>query len=926
MVEGARDPLGGSHRSRAFGTSSGMTERTPSLRIPSQRTVGGLAAAALLAAGVFSAGAAARGAAAPDPAAFFTRDVKPVLAARCVACHSGDKPQAGLRLTSREAVLKGGASGPAVSLAKPAESLLVAAIHYQGRRMPPQGRLPQKEIDLLTNWVGMGLPWATGEAGRLEPTAHAGPPQVTPEAMKFWSFQPVRRPAVPAVPAEWKSRGTEARKNGPGRAEPPLFHSSTLPLSPKAWARNPIDAFILKGLSGAGLLPNPEADRAALLRRAYYDLTGLPPSPAAVRAFLADDSPQAWEKVVDRLLASPQYGEKWGRHWLDLVRYAESNSYERDGTKPFAWRYRDYVIRCFNEDRPYDRFVMEQLAGDELENGRVEEWGNGGRGTPVAHSPTLPLPLSSRAERLIATGYYRLGIWQDEPVDPEQELYEDLDDIASTTAQVFLGLTMGCARCHDHKLDPLPQRDYYRFLAFFSGVRRYGVRSEESVADASLRSIASPEENRKQQALVDAHQAKVKANEDAIEGIERPVLADLTPVEKQDWANPAVRLGIVRKRVPALLAQTQLDEYRGLLEKRRDLRQSAPRALDMALCVTEIGATPREMHVLARGSAQAPGEKVEPGFPSVLNPPAPLIASPASGESCGRRLALARWVASAENPLTARVMANRIWQYHFGRGLVRSSSNFGFHGDRPTHPELLDWLADELVSNGWHLKPLHRLIMLSSAYQMSSRADRAGMAKDPENNLFWRFDMRRLAAEEVRDSILAANGSLNLEMGGPSIYPTIPAAVLAGQSVPGANWGRSTPEQQCRRSVYIFVKRSLMTPLLQSFDGPEPDFTCPVRFATTQPTQALGMLNSEWLQDQGRVFARYLPKEAGAEPADQVRLALWRVLQRDPTAAEVDRGVRFLAAAREKEKASAEDALAAFCVLALNLNEFMYLD
>ncbi|HEU4752667.1 MAG TPA: DUF1549 domain-containing protein, partial [Armatimonadota bacterium] len=334
---------------------------------------------------------------------FFTSEVRPVLEEKCVSCHSGEKPQGGLRLTSREAVLKGGGSGPAVNISKPEQSLLVAAVNYSGRRMPPQGKLPQKQIDALTQWVRMGLPWPSGEQASLEPKAHAGPPQVTPETMKFWSFQPVRRPQPPQV-------------------------------KQKAWVHNPIDQFILARLEKEGLKPNPPASRAVLIRRAYYDLIGLPPSAAEVQAFVSDPSPNAWEKVVDRLLASPQYGEKWGRHWLDLVRYAESNSYERDGTKPNAWRYRDYVIQSLNQDKPYDQFITEQLAGDEI-------------------SPRTP-------ERLIATGYYRLGLWDDEPADPEQALYDDLDDIANTTGQVFLGMTIGCARCHDHKLDPVPQKDY----------------------------------------------------------------------------------------------------------------------------------------------------------------------------------------------------------------------------------------------------------------------------------------------------------------------------------------------------------------------------------------------------------------------------------------------------------------------------------
>jgi mono/diheme cytochrome c family protein len=781
-----------------------------------------------------------------------------ILQQNCVTCHSGASPTGGLRLTSHAEMLKGGASGPAVSLAGPEESLLLKAVRYQGRQMPPSGKLPPAQIDTLARWVKAGAPWP--ETSAAASSRFTGPPPVTPETMKFWSFQPVRRPPVP-VPRH------------------------------RDWVRNPIDAFVLHRLEAAGLSPAPPASRQVLIRRAYYDLIGLPPSPEEVRAFLADRSSEAWEKVVDRLLASPQYGEKWGRHWLDLVHYAETNSYERDGAKPNAWRYRDYVIQSLSRDKPYDRFVMEQIAGDEM----------------PGRNP----------EKLIATGFYRLGIWDDEPADREQAWYDDLDDVVRTTGEVFLGLTVGCARCHDHKLDPIPQKDYYRFLAFFAGVNRYGKQAE--------RPIAPEAEQQKQRTEIDAHEVKVKQNEGAIAAIENRVLADLTPVEKDDWKHEEAHERIVRSRVPKLLTQTELDRYLSLQEERKQLAQFEPTAIDTALCVSE-DPQPRPMHVLMRGNAHAEGDLVQPGFPSVLNPPAPVVTTTPCGDSCGRRLALARWMTSGRQPLTARVMANRIWQYHFGRGIVRTPSNFGFQGAPPTHPELLDWLASELVRQGWRLKPIHKLILMSSTYQMSSRANPQALARDPENNLMGRFDMRRLEAEEVRDSTLAVNGSLNLKMGGPSIYPTMPKEVLAGQSMPGSGWGKSTPAEQCRRSVYIHVKRSLIYPIIASFDGADTDFSCPVRFATTQPTQALGMMNSAFVNEQAKVFAAYLRKHAGAAPAAQVRLALWRVTQREPSAKEIDRGVRLMTRLEQKYGAKPEEALARFCTVALNLNEFLYLD
>jgi hypothetical protein len=802
---------------------------------------------------------------AADGPQFFKASVRPILEQKCWPCHSGPTPSAGLNLTRRATVLKGNLNGPVVSLEKPEASLLLKAVNYQGKQMPPQGKLPQKQIDALTRWVKLGLPWQDGDKTPPKLVASHEPPKVTPQTKRFWSFQPVKRPTIPAVKL-------------------------------KGWVRTPVDAFILKGLEAAGLTPNPPASKETLLRRAYYDLTGLPPSPQEVASFVADRSPNAYEKRIDRLLASPRYGEKWGRHWLDLVRYAETNSYERDGTKPNAWRYRDYVIRSFNQDKPYDRFVKEQLAGDEM-------------------APLTP-------DRLIATGYYRLGIWDDEPADRDQALYDDLDDILGTTGQVFLGLTVNCARCHDHKLDPIPQKDYYRLLAFFAGVTRYGGENMKNCQ----RPLAPPAVQQTFQRGITAYESKIKVLTEQMEAIEKRIQEDLIPVEKEEFKNPAARLPILQKRVPKLLAQADVDRYSALAKEKADEEQHPPKGLEMALCVVEEQ-TPRDTFVLMRGNPHVPGEeKLVPGFPQVLSPPLPTIVKPPAGNSSGRRLALANWVASPKNPLTARVMMNRIWQYHFGRGIVRSANNFGLQGDKPTHPELLDWLASEWMANGWKIKPIHRMLMLSSAYRMSSHAQPKELAKDPENDRFWRFDMRRLTAEEVRDSILAVNGSLNPQMGGPSIYPKIPDEVLAGQSMPGNGWTPSTPDQQRRRSVYVFAKRSLMLPILASFDAPEPDFTCPVRFSTTQPTQALGMINSEFVQDQAQVFADNLLKHPRKTAANQVREALQRVLQRDPTSKEVERGAKFIAMMKKEEHRSARDALAAFCLIVLNMNEFIYLD
>jgi hypothetical protein len=700
---------------------------------------------------------------AQQPAVDFARDVQPLLAKNCYACHGASKAEGGLRFTSRDAALAVTDSGlRAIVPGQPEHSELLRRIASsdESLRMPPEGSpLTERQVDQLRRWVVDGAQWQ----------AH-------------WAFQPVASQTPPAV-------------------------------ADAAWGRNPIDAFVLQRLEQNGLRPAPPASKVALLRRAYYDLIGLPPKPEEVDAFLADKSPQAFEQVLDRLLQSPQYGERWARHWLDLVRFAETNSYERDSVKPHAWRYRDYVIQSLNDDKPYDQFLREQLAGDEL-----------------------PAPA---ADAVIATGFYRLGIWDDEPADRQLALFDALDDIVTATGQVFLGLTVNCSRCHDHKIDPITQQDYYSLLAFFHNI--------------SPMANSGPNVERKV-TLANGQEATV-------------------------------------------------------------------------LCVSERGPKAPETFVLARGNPASRGQRVELAFPSILDPPRPLIAeAPAGAASSGRRLVLANWLAAPDNRLTARVMVNRIWQHHFGRGIVRSPNNFGLGGIPPTHPELLDWLAAEFIRNGWRLKAMHRLVMLSNTYQMSAQADEDALARDAENDWFSRFDIRRLSAEEIRDSIQAVSGRLNGKMFGPGVYPEISPEVLAGQSRPGSGWGQSPPDEQARRSIYIHVKRSLLTPLLTTFDLADPDSSCEARFVTTQPAQALAMLNGQFLNDQAAAWAERLRREAGDQPASQVRLALRLALCREPDGASVRHGLQLLSALQEKHGVSGDKALDYYCLLVFNLNEFLYVD
>lgn len=805
---------------------------------------------------------------------FFVQQVQPILKQHCLKCHgAGPKLRGGLRLTGRVHILKGGDLGPAVDLQQPAESYLVQAINYDGLEMPPDGKLPAAKIAVLTEWVKRGLPYVDGdEEAAPSETAQREEMVVTDSDRAHWSYRPVRRPAVP-----------QPRQQG-------------------EWVQTPIDAFVLHRLQQSGLTHSSPADRAQLIRRATYSVTGLPPSLDEVQDFTSDSSPDAWEKVVDRLLESPHYGEHWGRHWLDLVRYAETNSFERDGAKPHVWRYRDYVIRAFNNDKPYDQFLREQLAGDELD-----------QVTP---------------ETIIATGYYRLGTWDDEPADPKLAEYDDLDDILMTTSQVMLGMTINCARCHDHKLDPIPQRDYYRFLSFFRNIRRYGVRSGDSVEAASVRSIATGEDKRRYAEQLKQHEQRIADAEAEMRDLEQLVVGDFIDVEKQEFQRPNARVDLLRKRVGKLLTKEQFKRYQELTKLVRDLKRNRPKSGALALAVTEHGREARPTHLLIRGNPQAESYEVQPGFPEVLGFSAPEIQPAPDGvPSSGRRRALADWMTNPLNPLTARVMVNRVWQFHFGQGFVRSANDFGFQGDEPTHPELLDWLAAEFMEGGWKLKRLHKLILMSSVFQQSSQGRADALAQDPENRLLWRFNMRRLTAEELRDSILAANGRLNREkMYGPSIYTIIPEAVLQGQSRPGAGWGQSSAEDRRRRSIYIHVKRSLIDPLLASFDFADVDSTCPVRFSTTQPTQALGLLNSDFAQRESRYLAEFIQREAGDDLTAQIKLALTRVMQREPEPAEIERGVKLVRELQQQDQLKREQALQYFCLVALNLNEFVYLD
>ncbi len=799
----------------------------------------------------------------------FEKDVLPVLTEHCFKCHGLDgKVKGGLDLTNRKGILLGGDSGPVVDLKNPEKSLLITAIHYKDEayRMPPKGKLPDQEIAALEKWVKDGLPVP---ANRLEGTTVVKPEPkggvVTEEAKRYWAYQPVKRPEVPKI----------------------------------ANATNPIDAFILAKLSEKVLKPNGPADKVALARRAYYDLWGMPPTPEQIDEFVKDAAPDAFAKLVDQLLASPHYGEKWGRHWLDVVRYAETNGYERDGPKPQAWRYRDYVIKSFNDDKPYDQFVKEQIAGDEL-------------------------PGFNR-DGIIATGYYRLGVWDDEPADPLLAMFDGYDDLVTVAGQGFLGMTLNCARCHDHKVDPIPQTDYYKLVAFFRDIRPFSD-TRSTVSSNNLTDITPPEQRK-------VYETEWKQRQEQIAELSRQMLVlEEAAIKKMPAADQRASEGADRPRVlrlvPMFLDEKDRMVYLGLRKQRTALeKKPAPTGQDFALSVNNCLPRPPAVKVLIRGNPHSPGKEVQPGFPEVLGVPDPMIPEPKPGaKSSGRRTVLANWIASPDNPLTARVFVNRIWQGHFGKGIVPSSNDFGKLGELPTHPELLDWLASEFMQHGWTMKHMHRLIMNSRTYQQASTGTDANLKADPANALYWRFNMRRLNSEEVRDSILSVSGGLNLKMAGPSIYPKISREVLAGQSVPGQGWPVSSPEESNRRSVYVHVKRSLQVPVLIAHDQADTDNSCPVRYTTTVPTQALGLLNGEFSNENAVAFAERLEKFAPGDVKGQVARGIRLTTGRVPTAEEVEKDAAFIQTMKEKHKLDDHTALTRYCLLLLNTNEFVYLD
>lgn len=785
---------------------------------------------------------------APSPnEGIYRQQIAPVLQAKCSGCHSSANPSGGLAVTDMAALLTGGKHGPALTPGSSKESLILQYVRGERQpKMPMGGSLDEPTVSLIAKAVD-GMKPAPAAARK-------------PDAYLDWLLHKPASPEVPSV------------KNA-------------------SWVRNPIDAFVLSRLEAKGLSPAPAASKRVLLRRVYFDLVGVPPTPEEVTAFEKDTSPDAWEKVIDRLLADSRYGERWARHWLDLARFAESDGFAIDGERPTAWRYRDYVIRSLNNDKPYDQFVKEQLAGDEIQGG-------------------------DRSERVVALGFLRMGTWEADANFKTQLRQDVLNDITSTVGQVFLGFTVGCARCHNHKYDPIPQRDFYRLQAFFAPMR---------VEDrpAPFMDIEHPRLMKQKMRQFEDESEEAAEN---LKKLESELKAKYCAAKnlKADDKKAGEFAGALKNAKDTTFSEDERKTWKAAMALSKKLNESAARYRPVAYSVSDV-APPHvpelaSTWVLAGGELANKGEKVEPGFLQAVVGKSEPAKIPFAGGSSGRRTALAEWIASPENPLTARVMVNRVWQHHFGEGIIRTPSDFGINGDRPSHPELLDYLALQFVEKKWSLKALHKLMLMSNTYQESTEHPefKKYAEADPKNQLLWRMNWIRLEGETLRDSMLAVSGGLQKSDGGPGIFVSVPDDVAEGFEF--FKWYPSDEKDQNRRTIYTFQRRSVMNPMIEVFDGANMSEVCSRRSTTIVPTQAFSLLNSEFTQQQARRLAERVVEDVGPNLDKAVDKAFLYALSRRPSAAERD---RFRQAASGKPVV---DALTQLSVVLYNLNEFIYLE
>ncbi len=835
----------------------------------------------------------------------FAKDIRPILENSCLKCHGAAIQLSKFDLRTRESAMKGGEKGPAIGPGKPEESKLYRLVAgLEKPAMPMDGKLTPEQVAVFRQWINEGAKWegavAADSKDAASQLAALEDLKITDDMRKYWAFQKPLRPPVPA--------------NG---------------------ERNPVDAFLLKAMTERGLKPSPQADRRTLVRRAYLDLTGLPPSPAEVLEFVNDKSLRSWENLIDRLLASPAYGERWGRHWLDVARYADSSGYGGDFNRPNAWRYRDYVIRSFNKDTPYNAFLQEQIAGDEM------DW--------------------VTEDSLIATGFLRsypkVGFRE---ADNPQFRFEYLDDMIATVGRGVIGLTVQCARCHNHKFDPIAQKDYYKMQASF-----YGYVEVDHP-------LTSPEEAAAYNKAIEEVESKLRPLKADVKEIEQKYRAILLPEKYREFpanvqeavntpeekrtpgqvllANQIIRtVNVTPAEIERIMTPEDLERKKRTQAEIAAIEKTRPAPIPVAMGVTDgdfrftpdgpgdepapgkgikrqTGGSflfkgpgryePQPNYFLYRGDLESRGSKMQPGFVTVAtygNPPVEL--PPSHGRTSGRRRALADWLGSPENPLTARVFVNRIWHHHFGRGIVSTLDNFGKMGEVPTHPELLDWLATEFMNRGWSVKQMHRLMMTSNAYRQSSQtADAENLARDPDNKFLWRFRIQRLEAEIVRDAVLVVSGGLNRTMGGPAVFPKIQGEVLASMKL-GIWEVEEDGPKVWRRSVYVYRKRGLPFPMFEVFDRPDQNVRCGRRNVSTVPTQALTLLNNEFVLKQAKLFADRVTEAAGNDRAKQIDLAYELALARGPSAEERALAESFLL----------RQPLADFTHVLVNLNEFLYL-
>ncbi|MCC6369173.1 MAG: DUF1553 domain-containing protein [Bryobacterales bacterium] len=855
---------------------------------------------------------------ASEQRARFEHELAPIFRARCVQCHGEKKPLAGLDLSSVASVLKGSANGPVIVEGFSERSLLIRRV--SNHSMPPKGAgtpLTEAEIRAIREWIDRGnFSESVSADSRDRPFTPLEAPPVTAEQRQWWSF---RKPVAASLPKVQAARRI----------------------------RTPIDSFVLAKLESKGLTMSPDASSLKLMRRAYFDLTGLPPTPEEIRAFTADTSPGAYERLIDRLLDSPRYGERWGRQWLDAAGYVDTTGKDFDPKKTeYAtgmWRYRDYVIDSINKDKPWDRFLTEQIAGDEL-----ADWQSAKQYTP------------RMLELLTATGYMRniLDITEEDISNLPVERYEALFKLVEKVSTSTLGLTVGCARCHSHKFDPIPQRDYYRFLSLFTTsynptdwlqpqnrhlytvtksekeeIDRYNAQFDAPIAEGKkqLAAIRKPYETRLldeklktlPESIRDDTRAALETAEDKRDEVQKYLAKKFASLKPKDEA--VRKLFTDADKAAAEKVDAEIKALEGKKKK-----------LEMVQALWDVGKPPL-MRLLQRGSADAPGPKVTPGFLEVLCPPGKTDATrpqETQGKSSGLRLAFAEWLTSPENPLAARVIVNRIWQGHFGAGIVATPDNFGKMGAPPVNQELLDWLAVDFMKHGWSAKHLHRLIMTSTVYRQSARqGSEAWVAKaktiDPTNSLLWHMNLRRLDAESLRDSVIAATGKLDTTAGGPAIALEMEPdglQVVSSKEPPSARW---------RRSVYLTSRRTYPLSFLGVFDFPVIDTNCTRRVPSATPLQSLTMMNAKFVWEAAGELASRAAQLAGANGSDagKVEAAYLLTLSRKPTASEIRVGEEFLHQQRDNylsaKKPAAEAMVKSFQSLAQSLlssNEFLYVD